>query len=102
MDMSASKSASESLGHCKTRMYRTCAYQSVWRWAKAFRHLYPNVGRLSFLRSDGQGLVKRALERKHVLPGTRRQDIQPSSIQFGGRGARFGVIRDVLLQVLLR
>jgi hypothetical protein len=43
-------------------MYRTCAYQSVPRWANVFHHLYPKVKRLSFLRSDGQVLVKIALE----------------------------------------
>ena len=55
MGMSASKLASESAGHCKTRIYRTCACRSVGRWAKVSRHLYTNVERLSFLRSDGQG-----------------------------------------------
>src|SRR5260370_20907560 len=72
--MSASKSASDDPGHCKTRMYRMRTYQSIWGWPKAFRHLLLDVEGLPLFGSDRQRFVKGPLKRQHVfLSGPRRK-----------------------------
>ena len=60
--ISASKSAFEFPGHCKTRRYCTYFNQSVWGRSKTFRYLNPNIEGLSFFWPDGQSLVKSTFE----------------------------------------